>query len=79
MFIFVKLFYMCFAYVIFISYFVTFLQLGGLGERLKTHYGKESLLRQVKQDLGLDGSCEHGNESSRSIKGGGFLDWLSDY
>jgi hypothetical protein len=25
------------------------------------------------------GSCEHGNEPSGSIKGGKFLDWLSDY
>jgi hypothetical protein len=25
------------------------------------------------------GSCEHGNEHSRSIKGGEFLDYLSDY
>jgi hypothetical protein len=24
------------------------------------------------------GSCEHGNEGSGSIKGGGFLDQLSD-
>jgi hypothetical protein len=24
------------------------------------------------------GSCEHGNETSGSIKGGGFLDYLSD-
>jgi hypothetical protein len=25
------------------------------------------------------GSCEHGNEPSGSIKGGEFLDWMSDY
>jgi hypothetical protein len=25
------------------------------------------------------GCCEHGNEPSGSIKGGEFLDWLSDY
>jgi hypothetical protein len=25
------------------------------------------------------GSCEHGNEPSGSIKGGEFLDYLSDY
>jgi hypothetical protein len=25
------------------------------------------------------GSCEHGNELSGFIKGGEFLDWLSDY
>jgi hypothetical protein len=25
------------------------------------------------------GSCEHGNEPLGSIKGGEFLDWLSDY
>jgi hypothetical protein len=24
------------------------------------------------------GSCEHGNESSGSVKGGEFLDYLSD-
>jgi hypothetical protein len=24
-------------------------------------------------------SCEHGNEPSVSIKGGEFIDWLSDY
>jgi hypothetical protein len=24
------------------------------------------------------GCCEHGNEPSGSIKGGEFLDWLSD-
>jgi hypothetical protein len=24
------------------------------------------------------GSCEHGNETSGSIKGGEFLDWLGD-
>jgi hypothetical protein len=24
------------------------------------------------------GSCEHGNEVSGSLKGGKFLDWLSD-
>jgi hypothetical protein len=68
-------FCLCYFYIIFCYVSPAW----GLGERLKTHYGKESLLRQVKQDLGLDGSCEHGNESSRSIKGGGFLDWLSDY
>jgi len=25
------------------------------------------------------GPCEHGNELSGCIKGGEFLDWLSDY
>jgi len=24
-------------------------------------------------------SCEHGNETSGSMKGGYFLDWLSEY
>jgi hypothetical protein len=27
----------------------------------------------------MAGSCEHGNEPSISIKGGEFLDYLSDY
>jgi hypothetical protein len=27
----------------------------------------------------LAGSCEYGNEPSGSIKGGEFLDWLSDF
>jgi len=28
---------------------------------------------------GVAGSCEHGNEHSGSIKGGEFLEQLSDY
>jgi len=25
------------------------------------------------------GTCEHGNDLSGSLKGGKFLDWMSDY
>jgi len=25
------------------------------------------------------GCCQHGNESPGSVKGGEFIDWLSDY
>jgi hypothetical protein len=27
----------------------------------------------------MTGSCEHGNEISGSIEGGGFLDYIDDY
>jgi hypothetical protein len=46
-------------------------------------------LKEIGWRCGLDstgagygpvaGSCEYGNEPSGSIKGGEFLDWLSDY
>jgi hypothetical protein len=34
-------------------------------------------LAQVRRPIA--GSCEHSNESSGSVKGEEFLNWLSDY
>jgi hypothetical protein len=43
----------------------------GLVEGLTSpHCKKTTLLRNVTQDLGLAGSCNHSNEASASIKGG---------
>jgi hypothetical protein len=41
----------------------------------------ENTASQLQRSVGLclEGTSEHGNEPSGSIKGGEFLDWLSDY
>jgi hypothetical protein len=41
--------------------------------------GKKYIVLQARCDRGLEGFCEHGNESSTSIKSREFLDQLSDY
>jgi hypothetical protein len=52
----------------------------GLGKRLINLHRKENiLLRNVTKGLGLAVPSEHGNEISGSVKGGEFLDKLSDY
>jgi hypothetical protein len=40
---------------------------------------KKQLVAKCYTDLGLEGSCEHGNEPSGSIKGKEFLYELSNH
>jgi len=48
----------------------------GLGDGLTTPHRKKktACYEMLCRTLNLAGSCEHGNEPSRSIKGGEFLD-----
>jgi hypothetical protein len=78
--VFVKLFPMhFFAYVIIVSCYSD-PTAWGLGEGPTTGHRKKKTARyeMLHRALELAGSCEHGNEPSGSIKGGEFLDKLSD-
>jgi hypothetical protein len=47
----------------------------GMGEKLTTsHRKKPSCYEMLHRGSELAGCCEHGNETSGSIKGGEFLD-----
>jgi hypothetical protein len=50
----------------------------GLGEVITSHREKNSLLRNVTQELAA-GLCGYGNEPSRLIEGGEFLEEMNDY
>jgi len=53
---------------------------GGLGEGLIIpHRKRAACFEFLHRTSELAGSCEHANESSGSLKGGEFLDQLSDY
>jgi hypothetical protein len=51
----------------------------GLGEKLTTPPRKNTGRYEILHRPSEAGCCEHGNEVSGSIKGGEFLDRLSDY
>jgi hypothetical protein len=75
---------------IFLSFFVTLkqgmgyfllpvvLSLGVFGKGLTTPRHNKPVCYETLRRTFEAASCEHGNEISGSIKGGEFLDWLSE-